>query len=1105
MAFTKITGPGIHTLTNIVSHNVKSSGIITAVNGNLNGWLAVGSTASFSGNVSIGGTLTYDDVTNVESVGLITAKAGIFIPDDQKLELGNAAGSGDLSLFYDSTPGESLISHTGPGVLKIEGNSSNNIFIRPKSGENSILAKPNAEVELYYDNELRFRTSGVGATIRDSAASGSGISNSLDLLNIGNNNGDGSSISFLRSPGNTRAQIIAVKNETSNNETDLVFKTTKNGGTLTESLRILGNTQRVGIGTTIPNAPIHIQSSENTLGILTSTDDGANLDLSDNDTMTRIRSVDGRLHLYADFGSSVSGSSIRFFVDGSSEKVRFTNTGRVGIGTTNPTRNLQIGHLQVDANNVIRLGRRIASQNTNLPLIGHHSGDGTGSGLALCATSTNGAIHFFTGNGGNGFGANDNQERVIIRHDGKVGIGTTIPHERLHIHEGDVVIGQTSGNNTDIRNYIKFGRVDAPKAAIGFINTTGNGRGDILFMNSDASNANAFSDSEEVVRITHEGEVLINEGSPRSYVDGAGNTQTPKLQVEADDNTSSAISLTYNSGSGAANRRASFMFARTADGTVVADDSVLGEVLFMGEANSTLEKAASIRAEVDGNVGINSMPGRLVFSTTAEGSDSPTQRLHITNDGLIGIGLANPTFKLHVYGGNMRVAQPAGTESILDIQEGTTTNPLRLKQTATEARIQNVASLPFNIRSQSGSGSTAHLAFWTRDSERLRIKADGKVGIGTTNAESRLTVAGTSGTTQIEIKRLNSNATGTVGALNFTAFDGHSVANISAVGDGDNEGAHLVFRTTSAAGEHSPFGGSTIEALRIDSSRRILIGRTSNHTGTGTNPIVQIQSTSTNNYGRIEIAYAGGNTLGPAVYFVKARGNTADSNTAAGSADQCGALFFLAADGNDRNNRVASIQAYTDGSITSNITPGKLVFRTTPDNDNATLERLTINSSGIVQLNTANKTYIRGGIYAKYTGASGDTANINTSSAGKVSWLQTNTEIFENGGFTNTATDVTVPFAGIYQVIFNGYLESSDIRTNVRFRYRINGTDSNEDLSLNNYIRRDSGHNESSVNFIAYLNLSAGDTVAVSAQAVGASGTVTMLKDHSSLTFHLVA
>ena len=41
------------------------TGIITATTG------------SFSGNVSVGGTLTYEDVTNVDSVGIITAQSGI--------------------------------------------------------------------------------------------------------------------------------------------------------------------------------------------------------------------------------------------------------------------------------------------------------------------------------------------------------------------------------------------------------------------------------------------------------------------------------------------------------------------------------------------------------------------------------------------------------------------------------------------------------------------------------------------------------------------------------------------------------------------------------------------------------------------------------------------------------------------------------------------------------------------------------------------------------------------------------------------------------------------------------------------------------------------
>ena len=36
-----------------------------------------GTTGTFSGNVSVGGTLTYEDVTNVDSVGIVTARGGL--------------------------------------------------------------------------------------------------------------------------------------------------------------------------------------------------------------------------------------------------------------------------------------------------------------------------------------------------------------------------------------------------------------------------------------------------------------------------------------------------------------------------------------------------------------------------------------------------------------------------------------------------------------------------------------------------------------------------------------------------------------------------------------------------------------------------------------------------------------------------------------------------------------------------------------------------------------------------------------------------------------------------------------------------------------------
>ena len=72
MAFTRVVGPGIHTQSNIDSHNIKSTGIITATK-----FDGPFDSLSISGNLSVGGTITYEDVTNVDSIGVITARSGI--------------------------------------------------------------------------------------------------------------------------------------------------------------------------------------------------------------------------------------------------------------------------------------------------------------------------------------------------------------------------------------------------------------------------------------------------------------------------------------------------------------------------------------------------------------------------------------------------------------------------------------------------------------------------------------------------------------------------------------------------------------------------------------------------------------------------------------------------------------------------------------------------------------------------------------------------------------------------------------------------------------------------------------------------------------------
>ena len=62
---------------NIDVDNVYSTGIVTSVSGFFGDIIA--NTATFSGNISVAGTVTYEDVTNVDSIGIVTAKSGINI------------------------------------------------------------------------------------------------------------------------------------------------------------------------------------------------------------------------------------------------------------------------------------------------------------------------------------------------------------------------------------------------------------------------------------------------------------------------------------------------------------------------------------------------------------------------------------------------------------------------------------------------------------------------------------------------------------------------------------------------------------------------------------------------------------------------------------------------------------------------------------------------------------------------------------------------------------------------------------------------------------------------------------------------------------------
>jgi hypothetical protein len=130
---------GISTLGIVTSSNIFSTGVVTATTfvGNLTGNatglsgtpnINVGSvtatTGTFSGSVSVGGTLTYEDVTNVDSVGLITARSGLNI-------VGGGATITGIATFHNGVDFNGLLKET---VKITAGKLSDNIHINLDNG-----------------------------------------------------------------------------------------------------------------------------------------------------------------------------------------------------------------------------------------------------------------------------------------------------------------------------------------------------------------------------------------------------------------------------------------------------------------------------------------------------------------------------------------------------------------------------------------------------------------------------------------------------------------------------------------------------------------------------------------------------------------------------------------------------------------------------------------------------------------------------------------------------------------------------------------------------------------------------------------------------------
>lgn len=280
-----------------------------------------------------------------------------------------------------------------------------------------------------------------------------------------------------------------------------------------------------------------------------------------------------------------------------------------------------------------------------------------------------------------------------------------------------------------------------------------------------------------------------------------------KLQVIGVDAGSSGISITRHqaSSSGPSLRFGKSHASTKGDVTIVQDNDVLGGLNFHGADGTDFNSiGAQIQAQVDGTPGSADMPGRLVFSTTADGASSPTERMRIASDGNVGIGDDNPSSRLYVEADDsatyVSTSNPNNNARIvMRNQSGTTGSyagiSLQSENNSNTLGIWTIANV------STGTNYYGDLQFITRTGSadyrtRMTMKTNGDVGI-----------ANESPTHKFEVKDVN------VGGS--SAEEGFAITDDAQIYSSTNATAQMYMNdSSSSAGTHNyiffRYQGSTI-------------------------------------------------------------------------------------------------------------------------------------------------------------------------------------------------------------------------------------------------------------------------------------------------------
>jgi hypothetical protein len=302
------------------------------------------------------------------------------------------------------------------------------------------------------------------------------------------------------------------------------------------------------------------------------------------------------------------------------DAITIDTSQRVGIGTSSPNYKLEVAP---DANRSFAV-----DTDGSFSLVLRNTATNAGADLAF---DTKDSLQF----------KSNGDTKVTILNTGRVGIGTTSPGELLSLSQ-DVtteanllsLTGTSLGDGEKIFATFKRGTVNL--ARVGAEVGAGGTAGQLIFETAISNT------STERARIDSSGRLLVGTSSARTLgVSGI----TPQVLLEGTSGSLSTLSAVRNSNSSAGPNLVlgKSRSATVGGSTVVQDGDELGNLEFYGADGTQLIYGARIAAQVDGTPGANDMPGRLVFSTTADGASSPTERMRINASGQTLIGKTSDT------------------------------------------------------------------------------------------------------------------------------------------------------------------------------------------------------------------------------------------------------------------------------------------------------------------------------------------------------------------------------------------------------------------------------------------------------------------------------